>query len=132
MLIDVDNRSGVPIYRQIIDQIRRHILAGELQAEAQLPSVRELAAQLSINPMTVSKAYSLLEIEGFTENRRGVGLFVKRLPDSRKSKDRKAILERMLREAAVTAVQLGVSAADTINMLNTIFRNIGDTPETKT
>ena len=80
MLLQIDHHSGQPIYRQVMEQIRRQILAGHLGEGEQLASVRELAGQLNVNPMTISKAYSLLEIEGLLERRRGVGLFVAHPP----------------------------------------------------
>jgi GntR family transcriptional regulator len=63
--------SGVPIYRQLIDQIRRLIAGGQLPPGAELPSVREIAIAHAVNPMTVSKAYSLLEAEGLLQRNRG-------------------------------------------------------------
>jgi GntR family transcriptional regulator len=64
-------QSGVPIYRQLIDQIRRLISGGQLQPGAELPSVRDLAVTHAVNPMTVSKAYALLEAEGLLQRNRG-------------------------------------------------------------
>ena len=63
--------SGVPIYRQLMDQIRRLIAAGQLQAGAELPSARDLALEHAVNPMTISKAYALLEAEGLLIRNRG-------------------------------------------------------------
>ena len=65
-----------PIYRQIAEQVRRLVASGQLPAGAPLPSVREVAATHAINPMTVSKAYSLLEAEGVLERLRGKGMAV--------------------------------------------------------
>jgi GntR family transcriptional regulator len=64
-------QSGVPIYRQILEQVRRMVASGQLQAGAELPSVRELAVAHAVNPMTISKAYSLLEAEGLLARNRG-------------------------------------------------------------
>jgi GntR family transcriptional regulator len=64
-------QSGIPIYRQIVEQVRRMVASGQLQPGATLPSVRELAMSHAVNPMTVSKAYSLLETEGLLERNRG-------------------------------------------------------------
>ncbi|HTY94185.1 MAG TPA: GntR family transcriptional regulator [Steroidobacteraceae bacterium] len=64
-------QSGVPIYRQLLDQVRRMISSGQLPPGAELPSIRDLALQHAINPMTISKAYSLLEAEGLLERHRG-------------------------------------------------------------
>jgi len=65
-----------PIYRQIVEQVRRQMAGGQLRPGMELPSVRALAQQHVINPMTVSKAYSLLEAEGLLERRRGMGMVV--------------------------------------------------------
>lgn len=64
-------QSGVPLYRQLVDQIRRLIAGGQLQPGAELPSVRDLAVTHAVNPMTVSKAYALLEAEGLLQRNRG-------------------------------------------------------------
>ena len=108
MLLEIDHHSGVPIYRQIIEQVRQQIMAGQLSEGEQLMSVRELAAQLRVNPMTVSKAYALLEVEGLVERRRGVGLFAARLRKDKKAHTKAELLEVILRKAAVTAVLLGI------------------------
>jgi GntR family transcriptional regulator len=63
--------SGVPIYRQLSEQIRRLIASGQLRPGVELPSIRDLAVQHAINPMTVSKVYALLEAEGLLERHRG-------------------------------------------------------------
>ena len=63
--------SGVPMYRQLVEQVRRLVAGGQLQPGAELPSVRELAVTHAVNPMTVSKAYAQLEAEGLLERNRG-------------------------------------------------------------
>ncbi|TVQ42796.1 MAG: GntR family transcriptional regulator, partial [Wenzhouxiangella sp.] len=63
-MLDINPASGTPLYRQIVDQVRRLVSGGQLQAGDELPSVREVARQHGINPMTVSRAYSLMENEG--------------------------------------------------------------------
>jgi GntR family transcriptional regulator len=63
--------SGIPLYRQLVDQIRRLIAGGQLAPGAELPSVRDLAVTHAVNPMTVSKAYALLEAEGLLQRNRG-------------------------------------------------------------
>ena len=68
--------SGTPIYRQLFDQTSQLVASGRLVAGERLPSVRTVAAELGVNPMTVSKAYSLLEREGIIERRRGLGMVV--------------------------------------------------------
>ena len=68
--------SAEPIYRQLMDQLRRRVAAGQWTAGQELPSVRELALQLAVHPMTISKAYGLLEIEGLLERRRGLPMVI--------------------------------------------------------
>jgi len=63
--------SGAPIYRQLLEQVRRMVASGQLQPGTELPSVRELALTHAVNPMTISKAYSLLEAEGLLARNRG-------------------------------------------------------------
>lgn len=77
---DIDAHSGAPIFKQIVDQIKRAIATGMLQPDEQLPTVRELAGEHSINPNTVSKAYQNLELLGLVYTRPGVrgGTFIER------------------------------------------------------
>ena len=121
MLLEIDHHSGLPIYRQVIDQLRQQIMAGRLTEGEQLMSVRELAAQLRVNPMTISKAYALLEVEGLVERRRGVGLFVARLRRDQKSRTKAKLLEGILRKAAVTAIQFGIPEKKTHEMLTKLY-----------
>src|SRR2546423_5288651 len=72
----LDLRSGVPVYRQIIDQVMGGIAAGVLAAGHQLPTVRQLAVDLSINPNTVLRAYRELEIRGILDTQQGTGTFI--------------------------------------------------------
>ena len=76
MKLIISNVSGVPIYEQIKQQIKAAILSGELQAEETLPSLRTLAKDLKISVLTVTKAYTELEQEGFVKNVQGRGCFV--------------------------------------------------------
>jgi DNA-binding transcriptional regulator YhcF (GntR family) len=121
MLLQIDHHSGQPIYRQVIDQIRRQIVGSQLRAGEQLPSVRDLAAQLRVNPMTVSKAYSLLENEGLLERRRGVGLFVAALARDQAGRTRAQLLEEALTRAVVTAIQLEIPEDQAGDMLARLY-----------
>ncbi len=76
----LDSKSGVPIYRQIMDQIRHGIASGRLRPGEQLPTVRALAVELAVNPNTVIKAYSLLEQQGVLTSEQGSGTFVAEVP----------------------------------------------------
>jgi GntR family transcriptional regulator len=122
MLLEINHHSGLPIYRQVIEQIRRQIMAGQLSEGEQLMSVRDLAAQLRVNPMTISKAYALLEVEGLVERRRGIGLFVGRLQKDKRAHTKIQLLEEILRKAAVTAVQLEIAEEKAGEMLAKLYK----------
>src|SRR5579859_8099654 len=76
----VDAGSGVPIYRQLVQQVRRDVMLGRLQPGDQLPSVKEVVDSLSVNPNTVVKAFGELEHQGLVQRRQGVGTFVAAAP----------------------------------------------------
>lgn len=122
MLLEIDHHSGVPIYRQVIEQVRRQIMAGQLSEGQRLDSVRDLAGRLRVNPMTISKAYALLEVEGLTERRRGIGLFVARVRKSQKEQTKARLLEEILQKAAATAVQFDISEEEAARMLVDLYR----------
>ena len=125
MLLQIDHHSGQPIYRQVMEQIRRQILAGHLSEGEQLVSVRELAGQLMVNPMTISKVYSLLEIEGLLERRRGIGLFVARIRPDQKSRTKSEVLEQILARAVATAVQLDIPESEVHESIERLFERYG-------
>jgi GntR family transcriptional regulator len=125
VLLQIDHHSGVPIYRQVMDQIRRQVMAGQLPEGEQLASVRDLAGQLNVNPMTVSKAYTLLEMEGLLERRRGVGLFVARIRKDRMSRTKTQLLEQILTKAVTTAVQFDISPDEVHELTERLFRRYG-------
>ena len=77
VLLEVDIRNGVPIYKQIVESMKTKIIRRELEADSKVPSIRTLAGQLRINPNTIKKAYSHLEQEGYLYTVTGRGSFVK-------------------------------------------------------
>jgi GntR family transcriptional regulator len=77
MLIVVDPGTGVPVYRQVMDQVKLQVACGRLTPGDELPSTRALSTELGVNPMTISKAYSFLEKEGIVERRPGRPVVVK-------------------------------------------------------
>lgn len=121
MLLEIDYHNGQPIYRQVIDQIRQQIMAGQLCEGEQLMTVRDLAGQLRVNPMTISKAYALLEVEGLLERRRGIGLFVAKVRDEQKDQTKENLLEDILRQAAVMAVQFDIPKSKAADMLAELY-----------
>ena len=115
--------SGVPIYRQLMDQVRNHIAAGRLAADDFLPSVRQTALQLSVNPMTVSKAYSLLEREGVLENVRGQGMRVAhRAVNGQPLRERREELVPLLRQVVAKAYELDLSAEQVAALLESLLK----------
>ncbi len=108
MNFDISPSAPTPIYRQIVEQVQRMIASGQLQPGDALPSVREVALQHAINPMTVSKAYSLLENDGVLTRLRGVGMVVAQTVP-RAGMDKLALLRPALAAAAQIVRQLELS-----------------------
>jgi GntR family transcriptional regulator len=129
MLLEIDHHSGVPIYQQVVRQIRQQIMTGDLKEGGQLETVRELAARLKVNPMTISKAYSLLETQGFVERRRGIGLFAAKIKDENKEQIKDQMLESIMNKAAVTAIQLGLSEEQAVEYFKKQFRQFNSANE---
>jgi GntR family transcriptional regulator len=108
----IDSRSPTPLYAQISTRLRVAIAAGELCPGDALPSVRQLASQLRINPATVVQAYRELEADGLVVTRHGAGTFVLDVPSARKESDRLMEARRLVRELIADAGRLGISSAD--------------------
>ena len=94
----IDTKSGVPFYRQIIEQVKFGIARGDLQTGDQLPTVRQLAVDLSINPNTVSRAYTELELTGLVETQMGSGTFVGNRPVERDDVEQRRLLDQFCQE----------------------------------
>ena len=105
-----DMTSGVPVYRQIIDQILGGISAGTLEPGSQLPTVRQLAVDLAINPNTVVRAYRELEIRGILNTQQGVGTFVTAVPVQPDDAERQRRLDQLVGEFIARAGAVGFSA----------------------
>jgi GntR family transcriptional regulator len=115
--------SAEPIYRQLAEQVKRRIAAGHLVAGDEMPSVRELAQALAVNPMTVSKAFSQLEAQGVLERRRGLSMVVAaRSTPSTRMADRAGLLRPTLSRAALEAHQLGLSPARALALFKSVLQ----------
>jgi len=114
MLLEIDHHSGVPIYRQVILQIRQQIITDGLKQGDQLETVRDLAARLKVNPMTISKAYSFLEAQNLVERKRGIGLFVAKVKKAQRSQIKAKLFNDIINKSAITAIQLGISEDEAI------------------
>ena len=112
--IQLDHHSGVPIYRQIISQILYAVARAELPAGAQLPTVRQLAVDLSVNPNTVIKAYKELEIRGNLESQQGTGTFISDSGVSITDEEKLRLLERLCRDMVGRAGAYGIALDELI------------------
>jgi GntR family transcriptional regulator len=107
--------AKVAPYRQILDQLRAGILSGAVSAGEQLPSVREMAARLSVNPLTVARALNELEAAGLVESRWGKGNFVRPLPAARREDARRQAMNDAVREFA--AERLGYNVEEAVGAI---------------
>jgi GntR family transcriptional regulator len=110
--------SGTPIYKQILEQVRRMVASGHLRAGTELPSVRELALAHAVNPMTISRAYGLLEAEGLLERNRGKPMTVAAQSRAQAHLSRRlAQIEPQLEHLVLAARQLQLSEAEVVKAL---------------
>jgi DNA-binding transcriptional regulator YhcF (GntR family) len=117
--------SGVPIYRQLSEQIRRMAASGQLPPGTELPSIRALALMHAINPMTVSKVYSLLEAEGVLERHRGKPMTVAK-PSGTKSRVEQ--LEPHVEQLVLAARQLQLGEDDVVGVLHRVWEEGDERP----
>ena len=117
MRFQIDGKSGVPIYRQIIEQVKFAIARGVLATGEQLPTVRQLAVDLSINPNTVTRAYRELEIEGLLDTQQGSGTYVGRKKPRVDDLEQQRMLDQILTELLARASGYGFSLDDVLEGL---------------
>lgn len=126
MDLDIQPQSTTPLYRQIMDQVRVRVAAGLLRPGDPLPSVREIASRHAINPMTVSKAYSLLRAEGLLDQARGQGMVVAGAAEAGTCPDagpaplpeRVALLAPLLDQVVSQSRQLAISPDEVLRQLS--------------
>ena len=114
----LDLESGVPVYRQIIDQVMGGMAAGRLAVGHQLPTVRQLAVDLQINPNTVVRAYRELEIRGVLETQQGTGTFISQQKVKRDEVERQRQLSQLVGEFVSRAGAAGFSIGDLVEQLH--------------
>ena len=129
-LFSISTGTAEPIYRQLVEQVRRLAAGGQLAAGDSMPSVRDVAQQLALNPMTVSKAYSLLEAEGVLQRHRGLGMLVAaRHKDgggdiaANGMEERMRLLQPTLERAAAEARQLELDPKTALALFKKILEN---------
>lgn len=114
--------SSEPIYRQMVEQLRRQILGGQIRASDAMPSVREVASQLGVNPMTVSKAYSILESDGWLTRRRGMGMVVAETAEEfDQAENRLELIRPSLERVVLESQQLKLAPSTVIKMLKELM-----------
>ena len=122
MELRLDPSSAVPIYAQIVDQVRSLVASRALRAGDQLPSVRDLAASVRVNRNTAAKAYQLLEMEGVIETRQGHGCFVTHTVPRWSREERARRIERSLDRALIEAFHLEIPFEDLPALLDRRIR----------
>ena len=114
----LDNRSGVPVYRQLIDQVLTAIASGTLTAGAQLPTVRQMAVDLAINPNTVMRAYRELEIRGILNTQQGSGTYITDQKVKEGEAQRRRRVSQMVGELVARAGAEGFSLDELLEVLH--------------
>ena len=121
----LDLLSGVPIYRQIMDQVAGAIATGALAAGDQLPTVRQLAVDLAVNPNTVIRAYRELELQGALETQQGTGTFIRDQKTSLNGVARQRRLTQLAGEFAARAGSEGITVEELIRQLQDFQKDAG-------
>jgi GntR family transcriptional regulator len=132
VFISVDASSGVPIFRQIVQQIKTAVAMGRLQAEDPLPSVRQLAVDLKVNPNTVAHAYLDLEVEGVIYKRQGAGTFVSSQGVRVSKNERRRVLNELIEKALVEGVNLGLDEEELREAFERVLEKILQTRPVET
>ena len=122
MLFSINNSSSRPVYQQIIDQVKRDIALGKLIEGQKLPTVRQLASQLVINPNTIAKAYRQLESEQIITTRPGSGTFVAQLSSNLSRAVRKKLIAEQLELLTVEAVHMQIEKETLIKWFDEILK----------
>ena len=118
MQFQIDHASERPVYQQIIDQVKRDIALDRLRPDDKLPTVRQLAAQLVINPNTIAKAYRQMEQEGIITTRPGSGAFVAPLDTNLSRTVRKKVICQQLDRVIIDAVHMQIERQSIIDWFN--------------
>lgn len=122
MFVHVDPQNGLPLYRQIMSQIKHSISSGHLKAGDKLPSVRELAQTIHISPITIVKAYEELEREGVILTQRGKGTFVAEGGSPLRERERREVLRRQIRELLANAWHLDIDEGEIVEIVKEELR----------
>ena len=116
--LQITTGSSLPIYRQVVDQVRQAVATGSLAVGAALPSVRALATELVVNPNTIAKAYAALVRDGVLESQQGRGYFVAQRRDIYTRKERQRRLEEVMDPFLAEALTLGFDSEQIVQEVN--------------
>ncbi|MFH1998510.1 MAG: GntR family transcriptional regulator [Planctomycetota bacterium] len=114
----IDSKSGVPFYRQIIDQVKSAMAVNLLEPGERLPTVRQLAVDLSVNPNTVSRAYTELELTGMVETQMGSGTFITHEKVDKDQAERSRMLDQLCQEFLSKASPYGFDLEEILENLS--------------
>ncbi len=123
-MIAVDLKSNKPIYEQIIEQIKFHVLKGHLKPGDSIPSVRKLALDMSVTPGTVAKAYQELERQKIIETIRGKGTFIAANIELKPDEDRIKECSSLLRSAVLELKVMGLSEEQIVEMIRDLYKEM--------
>ncbi|MGX7029801.1 GntR family transcriptional regulator [Vagococcus zengguangii] len=123
--MQLDKMSRKPLYEQVVYGIKQDILLGIIEADEKLPSVRELASQLLINPNTISKAYKQLEAEGVIMTIRGKGTFVARQETAQRDERKVESIKAKMKEVVIEAIYQNVEETELISWIKDIVSENG-------
>ena len=129
MQFRIDNASDRPVYQQIIDQIKRDIALGRLTIDEKLPTVRQLAKQLAINPNTIAKAYRQLEQEGIIVTKPGTGAFVASLDSNLSRSVRRKIVSEELERIAIEAFHMQIDRQTLLELFDSAVEKFNLPPK---
>ena len=124
LAIQINPHSGVPVYRQIIDQVKFMVSGGALSKGDQLPSIRDLARQLTINPTTIAKAYEIMANEGLVEKQAGKGVFITDFSKALNKAEKEQKIRELARQLVVEANQMGLTSGVIMRLIGEEMDNI--------
>ena len=131
MIIKIEPSNGLAIYEQVVRQLKFLIADGALRPGEYVPSVRELAKRLAINPNTVSRAYRQLQDDGVLESQRGMGLQVSHAAQKKCKADRLVLIRQRLRDALSEAMHSGLSADEISNITSDELKKLDDSHDSE-
>ncbi|URZ09020.1 GntR family transcriptional regulator [Clostridium felsineum] len=130
-MIYIDNKSSSPIYEQVIDQVKEQVIKGILRGGDKLPSVRQMASIIMVNPNTISRAYSELERQNIIETIKGKGTYVVANYKPVMEQERLIKLKSAIKKIIIESSYIGVSEEELINIIKENYKNVIDGGEDK-